>query len=940
MRLLPLNVTAKTGLAVSAILLVAQATAFLMLAHSYEDQARQQLSAHQAVLATRIAEDLDLRLATIHRALIALASVADGPAIADSDTAQRFLDANADLLALFDRSIFVFGPSGTLIAESPFRPNRRGQNFGFRDYIRKTIATGRGVISDPFITTKTDKNAVLMFTAPVIRHGHIVAILGGSLGLSQPGVLGKIQKMRIGQSGYVSIATADGTIVMHPNPKRIMQKLSSAASPVLRLAMGGFIGTTESVNSDGVATLSSLRKIPSTGWLLGVHYPISEAYAPVRTMTSRWFAIMFTTVIALIALTWLAIWYLTRPLTAITQQISRRSASGGSLLPIETSKNDEVGRLAEAFNRFIDLQNEKQQALTDSERRFRLLAEHSTDMISRHSADGVFFYASPACKEILDYDQFDIENHSILEYVHPDDQDHVRQTLTDCVQTGAPTTAIYRFRRRNYQYIWCETSAKCVSASGERLEVTCVTRDISARKAMEDDLSFLAQHDSLTGLANRLSLQTRFDQASMHSSNENSGMAVLMLDLDRFKYVNDTLGHHAGDAMLKLVADRLLKCVRKSDTVSRPGGDEFVVLLSNIGSVSAVSCVLHKIMEALVDPFLISGQELHTSVSMGVSLYPTDGTDLQTLMKHADTAMYQAKAAGGQQHRYYEEHMNQRNLRHLAIESALHGAIERGEMFLEFQPKIEMMTRAVTGSEALLRWNNPQLGPVAPAEFIPIAEACGLIVPIGEWVIRTAFAQNVAWREAGLPSISIAVNVSPRQFRQPGLLQTLRDALAETRMDPALCEIELTEGVVMENPERSAALLREIRALGASIAIDDFGTGYSSLNYLKRFSLNTLKIDRSFVRDIDFDKNDESIVAGVISLAHALGLKVVAEGVETQNQASFLRAEKCDEMQGYLFSRPLIAAHMAQFLRDQGTISKFATQIEFFPDHTTTHPVH
>lgn len=430
-------------------------------------------------------------------------------------------------------------------------------------------------------------------------------------------------------------------------------------------------------------------------------------------------------------------------------------------------------------------------------------------------------------------------------------------------------------------------------------------RDVSDWKRAEERLIDLAHFDQLTGLPNRTLFQDRLRQALPQASRNGKLVALLFLDLDRFKLVNDSLGHTVGDLLLKEAAGRLTHCVRKSDTVARLGGDEFTVVLTNITSVHDAAKVAQKILDDFSRPFGLQGPELFVTPSIGITLYPFDGDDIDLLLKNADTAMYRAKQMGRNNYQFYSAEMNTATIAQLTLESSLRYALKREEFRIHYQPQVDLKTGCITSVEALLRWQHPSLGLVSPQEFIPIAEETGLIVPIGEWVLRTACAQAAAWQKANLPLMHMVVNLSIRQFKQPQLIETVERILGETGLSPRHLGLELTESMLMENEERTVSVLTELNKLGVQISIDDFGTGYSSLRYLKCFPIHILKIDQSFVREIETNATDAAIVTSIIALARNLGLRVVAEGVESAAQLKFLRANGCDGMQGYYFSKPL-----------------------------------
>lgn len=442
-------------------------------------------------------------------------------------------------------------------------------------------------------------------------------------------------------------------------------------------------------------------------------------------------------------------------------------------------------------------------------------------------------------------------------------------------------------------------------------------RDITERIQTQERLRFMAQHDALTGLPNRLLLLDRLKQALARAHWRKRLVAVMFVDLDRFKNINDSLGHDAGDRLLQQLGERFRRCVRDGDTVARFGGDEFVILLDDIASESDITAIAQKALEALRPPFAIDNQSLYISASIGISLFPNDGDDSSTLLKHADMAMYRAKEAGKNNYQFFATEMSSRAFERLSLETNLRNALERDEFRLHYQPQMDVETGAIVGVEALVRWQHPEFGMVLPNEFISIAEETGLISLIGQWVLQSACAQLARWRKDGWPQLRLSVNLSPRQFQVPGLIGTIKQALETTAIDPDQLELEITEGVLVSHTPVMLESLEALRALNVRLAIDDFGTGYSSLSYLRRFPIDTLKIDRSFVHDIPHNVDDSAIVAAIVALAKSLKLEIVAEGVERAAQRDLLRNLGCRTMQGYFFSRPLAAEDMTSLLRAQ-----------------------
>jgi diguanylate cyclase (GGDEF)-like protein len=453
-----------------------------------------------------------------------------------------------------------------------------------------------------------------------------------------------------------------------------------------------------------------------------------------------------------------------------------------------------------------------------------------------------------------------------------------------------------------------------------------IFEDVTEREQAEARARFLATHDDLTGLPNRLVFGQAVSDAVKVARRYGQEFAVMFIDLDRFKIINDTLGHAAGDSLLTEVANRLKQCVRESDIVARVGGDEFIILLREVSDTRQVTTVARKILSTVVNPLTIHGQECRVTASIGISLFPSDAQDEESLTTNADAAMYAAKEEGRNGFRFHTGEIKTQSVERLMLETSLRRALERNEMLLHYQPKRDLSRGSISGVEALLRWHHPDLGLLPPSRFISLAEETGLIVPIGKWVLDAACAQNMAWQRQGLPAIPIAVNLSPRQFTDPDLLHDIRAAVENSGMAPQLLQLEITESMVMQNVECTMRVLEAIKSLGITLAIDDFGMGYSSMSLVKKLPIDVLKIDRSFVREITSDTNDKAIADAIITLGRALDLTVVAEGVETTEQEAFLRAHNCDEVQGYLISKPVPADEFAAFLANH-TLAELKVQV-------------
>lgn len=572
---------------------------------------------------------------------------------------------------------------------------------------------------------------------------------------------------------------------------------------------------------------------------------------------------------------------------------------------------DEAGEL-EALEGLVQDINERKaavQALQEAERRYRSIFENAIEGIFQSTPEGGYLAVNPTLARIYGYGSpeelivglRDIE-HQL--YVEPERRNEFRRLM---VQDGSVKNFESRIYRRDGHVIWISENARAVrDDDGELLFYEGTVETITERKLYEEKMEHQATHDPLTGLPNRTMLHNYLQRAIQAADAGSAVPAVVFVDLDQFKYINDSLGHQAGDSLLKTVAQRLLACVRESDMVARQGGDEFVIVLGNQRDEVSVTEVLQRILNSVSQPWRQDGRELNITCSLGVSRYPADGDDVETLLKNADSAMYKAKEEGRNNFQYFASTPDDQVANHLDMLVNLRHAIEHDDFELHYQPKISLSSGRVIGAEALIRWHLDGHGMVSPASFIPFAEQSGLIVPIGEWVLRTACAQNRSWQQAGLVTIPVAVNLSPYQINQD-LVALVMQVLADTGLEAACLELEITENVVMKDAEKIVAMLNALKALGLQISVDDFGTGYSSLSYLRRFPVDALKIDQSFVRDIAFDSDSAAIVKAIISLAHILNLRVIAEGVETEQQCRFLRENDCDEVQGYYFGRPMSA---------------------------------
>lgn len=599
------------------------------------------------------------------------------------------------------------------------------------------------------------------------------------------------------------------------------------------------------------------------------------------------------------------------------ETVGRRAS--GEEFPIEVTiapagKGNEL--TFTAFIRDISERKAAESALEQREKRFRTIVEKSWSGVVLLDGEFRFSYTGSSTQHLIGYEEAELLGRSLFDFIHPHEVEAARKVFEEILaMPNHEAHGELRFRHKSGMWIWLEGFSQNLLHESSVGAIVLNYRDISQRKETEKQLEYRAYYDSLTGLPNRLLFRDRLVNSLAHARRNRVGLAVMYLDLDHFKLVNDGLGHTFGDAFLAEVAKRLQTSLRASDTISRIGGDEFSILLPEVTNTEAVAGVARKILDSLEHPFRVKGHEIFVSASIGISCFPADGADAETLLKCADAALYRAKELGRNQAQLFTASMNERYVRRLALEQHLHHAIERQQLELYYQPIYDRARRRIVSLEALLRWRDPNRGLIEPGEFIQLAEETGMIIPIGEWAIRTACAQLRKWHEQGLTTLRMAVNISAVQLQQRGLVDVVRAALTETRLEPHMLQLEITESAAMQSFDQTMTVLRELRDMGVSIAIDDFGSGQSSLIYLKHFPIDTVKIDKEFLREVTSDETAAAIVSYVINLAHTLQLKVVAEGVETEAQYTFLRHYACDLMQGYLFSRPLAADLVMPFLQ-------------------------
>jgi diguanylate cyclase (GGDEF)-like protein/PAS domain S-box-containing protein len=571
-----------------------------------------------------------------------------------------------------------------------------------------------------------------------------------------------------------------------------------------------------------------------------------------------------------------------------------------------------AGHLGRYYLRGMQLEQ-----LRDSERRATSTLEIAPVGIAHVDDAGRFLYVNPQLCRMLGYAEKELTAMSVGDVSHCEDV-HMTDDVRERLRGGELDSFAMekRYLRKDGSTLWVNlTVAVKRDRHGNRMHDVSIVEDISARRTAEERVHYLATHDGLTGLPNRTMFAELLSLSVATAKRHGNLCAVLFIDLDRFKIINDSLGHEAGDILLREIASRLRACVRGSDVVARLGGDEFVVLLQDVNDQAQVSTIARGMLSAAMRPVVILGQECRVTASIGICVHPAEGQNDDALMKNADMAMYLAKEEGKNNFQFYSAALQAGASGRLALEASLRRALERQEFALHYQAKVNFRSGAITGVEALLRWQSLELGAVSPTQFIPVAEETGMIIPIGRWVLRTACAQNAEWLRQGLPPVRVSVNLSMLQLNDKDLIGDIQAALHDSGLPPELLELEMTESMIMHNSEYAIRVLGEIKALGVRLAIDDFGTGYSSLAHLKRFPVDTLKVDRSFIREVETNPEDRAITEAIIAMGRTLSLTIVAEGVETPEQQAFLSERACDEMQGYFFSTPVVPEDFAALLR-------------------------
>ena len=799
------------------------------------------------------------------------------------------------LLDAHDRVVQV----GLGRSRRPVREDLLGLDFSAHAHVREARRGGLVTWSDSYLSARGEISVAVAI--PGKAH-----MLVAELNLRE--VSQQIRHIAERRNLIVVLVDRQNHVIAHPDPRKGLQQDVFPRNALIEAARAGREAVGE-FRMDDIEYVGTATPIKGMDWVLLVMQSATVAHAAQRTLLYALLAGILVSLAVALATALLLAHTMSRRMREFSGHM-RAVANGDYRAEIPHFRVTELNDLADSMRRMAA-------AVLERESRLQLAASvfnSSAQGILITDADQRIVSVNPALTAITGYAMHEVVGQTPAVFRSGRHDSSFYRAMMAAVETrGHWQGEIWNRRKSGEIYPEWLTITAVKDAAGILTHYIGSFFDVSESKDAEEHIAFLASHDALTRLPNRTLLDDRIRQAVISSRRKENRAAVLMLDLDRFKLINDTLGHEVGDRLLEVVAGKLTAILRETETVARLGGDEFVVLMPYVESIEWVSMLAQRILAVVAAPETVAGSELHVTPSIGISIFPNDGGDAPTLLRNAETAMYHAKSVGRNNFQFFTSSMNYVVQERMTIENDLRHALERDEFRLYFQPQVNCRGGKVTGMEALIRWQHPERGLMPPDRFIPIAEETGLIVAIGEWVLREACRQAKRWRDQGQTELRVGVNLSARQFQQPDLFKQIASALQDSGLPGSALELEITEGMLMEDPDQAAELLRTFASLGIRLAIDDFGTGYSSLAYLKRFPLHRLKIDKSFVRDITSDPNDAAIVNAVVGLAASLNMDVIAEGVESVDQLRYLEQHGCVEIQGYFFSRPQPAEHFTSF---------------------------
>lgn len=825
------------------------------------------------------------------------------------------------LQQMFNGGMLVTDDQGTAIAEYPTSPQRVGVNYMERDYIRKSLFEGKATVGSPVVGKKVGAPVIAMSVPIRDAQGRVIGSLNGVTNLSAPNFLDKITQGQYGQTGgYILVDPKSRLILTATDKRRIMELLPpTGVNPYVDRNIAGYEGYSVLVNAIGEEQMASVKQIPAAGWYILLGTPTAEAFAPIRNLQMRLF--LATLLLTLFAAwtTWGILKYQLAPLVGAANAITQLTQTHEIPLPLPMDSDDEIGKVVRGFNRLIETWTQRENALTQGKEKLELAASVFT-----HALEGIFIADSHhtivdvngAFSRMTGYTRTQAVGQSTSLI---DSGRHSAEFFSDlerCVaEQGYWYGELWIRRQDGELFPALQTISVVRSPEGSVQYYVAFVTDITERKEYENQLEHIAHFDALTNLPNRTLLADRMQQAMAQVRRRQLHLAVVYLDLDGFKNVNDRHGHDSGDAVLVAVAVRMKQALREGDTLARIGGDEFVAILNDLENQDACTPLIQRLLTAASTPVELADARVAVSASLGVSFFPQpEDIDADQILRQADQAMYMAKVAGKNRYQIFDAAKDHSLRDRLESLVRIDQALLRGELVLYYQPKVNLQSGVVVGAEALIRWNHPDQGLLAPGQFLPVIENHALDIAVGEWVIGQALSQLTQWRQHGL-DLPVSVNIGPYQLQQKDFLtrlQTLLDAHPE--VPAGHLELEVLETSALDDISQVSKVIEACTALGVDFALDDFGTGYSSLTYLKRLRVKTLKIDQSFVRDMLEDADDLAILQGVIGLAAAFKRQVIAEGVETAAHGRMLRALGCDLVQGYGIARPMPAEQIPEWV--------------------------
>ena len=896
----------------------------MVLAFKLEREVRNEfetaLTAQQFLRVQRVADSLDTSARERLGTLAETARAIKPQWIANPARLSQFLAEGSLHHRGFNGGLRVVAADGTTLALSPRFGDTEDIELASREFFRKIVHLGIPAIGAP-LRDNVDRQPLLRMGAPIRdADGRVVAALVGTVRILVDDLFAEVKAGRLrAEEGLHVVSLKDETFVASTDPALVLSGLpAKGGGRMLDRYREGHEGSGVGPGIKGEQELSSARRMRTAGWTVVATLPTGIAFESINSIRDKiYFGAILSSLIIPILL-WLYLHGQLTPLSRAAKTLDEMTQGRMPLQPLLAEGSKEIRRLLHSFNLLQSHINEQKASLNESAEKLRLSAkvfESSCESIVIADAAMRIVSVNRAFTEMTGHAGDEVVGRSLRMLAADQGDDQFATLVGQHLRSAEHWQGEVLHRRKSGETYpaWLHVSA-IRDAEGRPGHYVFGFLDISDRKQAEERIEYMAFHDPLTGLPNRRLAMERLELAITLADRSQTRTALVFLDLDNFKTINDSFGHAVGDLLLQAVASRLMLCIRDSDTICRQGGDEFLIVLGNVADADAITVVTRKILEALAPTFNIEGKELSTSSSIGIAVFPDDGRDIDTLLKRADTAMYHAKEAGRNAYSFFTEQMNLDAVEHQQVRVGLLHAMERGEFRLHYQPQIDINSGKVIGAEALIRWQHPERGLLMPDHFIRIAEESGLIVPIGAWVLREACRQAAAWRKTGLPPLVIAVNVSAIQFKRGDIEACVRQALDESGLPANCLELELTESVLIHDTDKVLATVQRLKALGVMLSIDDFGTGYSSLSYLTRFKVDKLKIDRSFVCDLENQPGNASMVRAIIQMARSLNLTTIAEGVEDLELVNFLRRQNCQEAQGYYYSRPLAAIEFAHYL--------------------------